>query len=221
MNEILRDYAAVAIGLVVGLVGGEAFAGDSVSVGAFSQAEFATWEEHIFKGHTHYDLSGDGLEKTLIAKCDTTASALYRKINIDLEKTPILHWSWRVDAVYPDLLDTTKSGDDYAARIYVVYAPSSVMPWRTKAIDYVWSNSQALHSAWPNAFTDQAMMIALRSGQPTRQAWVSESRNVRDDFRKYFNVDMTVINGVAIMTDCDNANRPMTGYYKDIYFSDK
>lgn len=218
----VQSSSAFGVTLLMGAIIGVAHADDTVSVGGFTQAQFSAWEGHVFEGHTRYAISGHEPQMMLTARCDDTASALYRKITIDLEKTPILHWSWRVDSVHPELKDVTKAGDDYAARLYVVYAPSSVMPWRTKAINYVWSNSQPKGSVWPNAFTDQAMMVSLQSGQPLPGAvWLTESRDVRADFKRFFNQDIEQIDGVAVMTDCDNAKQSMTGYYRDIYFSAK
>ena len=72
----------------------------------------------------------------------------------------------------------------------------------------------------PNAFTDQAIMVAARSGPPEKLGeWMSEVRNVREDFKKFFGVDITSLNGVAVMTDCDNSELPSSGYYKNIRFS--
>ncbi|MBI1330957.1 MAG: DUF3047 domain-containing protein [Alphaproteobacteria bacterium] len=179
--------------------------------------QWTQWKQHSFHGNTVYTSQDDG---SLKAQCNNSASALFREISIDLTKTPVLRWSWKIDGVHPELQERTKSGDDYPARVYVVYTPSVFMPWRTLAINYVWSNNQPVGTVWPNAFTSQAMMIALRSGVPRGGAqWQSESRNVRDDFRRYFGVDIKKIDGVAIMTDCDNAGRPMTGYYNNIRFS--
>ncbi|OIN86520.1 MAG: hypothetical protein AUJ12_06160 [Alphaproteobacteria bacterium CG1_02_46_17] len=182
--------------------------------------QFAEWNEHPFKDHTIYthDNAGDGF--SLKAECNDTASALYREVSIDLTKTPIMKWSWRIDSIHSKLKEKEKIGDDYPARIYVVYTPNVLTPWRTLAIDYVWSNNQSIGSVWPNAFTGNAIMVALRSGKPSAEKkWETEERNVRADFKKYFNQDLTSIDGVAIMTDCDNAGFPMTGYYKNIRFT--
>ena len=194
--------------------------GKRMAVGTFTQDEMSYWEERSFKGNTSYQLIGKAAPMTLQAMCKNTASALYRKISVDLTKTPVLHWTWRVDGAHPGLNDTTKAGDDYAARIYVVYAPNSLLPWRVKAVNYVWANSQPVGASWPNAFTDQAIMVAARSGPPEKLGqWMSEVRNLREDFKKFFGVDITSINGVAVMTDCDNSGLPSSGYYKDIWFS--
>lgn len=177
------------------------------------------WEEHIFKGQTLYSIDGSSASRTIKASCIDTASALYQENEIDLRKTPVLRWSWRVNDVHSQLREREKSGDDYPARIYAVYTPSRLTPWRTLAIDYVWSNNQDIGTVWPNAFTKNAVMAALQSGAPTSQGWKQESRNIREDFKSFFDIDVDFIDGIAIMTDCDNARLPMTGFYKDIHFT--
>jgi hypothetical protein len=181
--------------------------------------KIAGWEEHIFKGRTLYSMDDSSASRTIKASCIETASALYQENEIDLRKTPVLRWSWRVNDVQSQLREREKSGDDYPARIYAVYTPSRLTPWRTLAIDYVWSNNQDIGSVWPNAFTKNAVMVALQSGAPTSQGWKQESRNIRQDFKSFFNIDVDFIDGVAIMTDCDNAQLPMTGFYKNIHFT--
>lgn len=182
--------------------------------------KLAGWEEHIFKGQTLYSMKGSSAPSIIEASCVDTASALYQEEEIDLLKTPILRWSWKVDGVHGQLQEREKSGDDYPARVYVVYTPSRLAPWRTLAIDYVWSNNQDIGSVWPNAFTKNAVMVALQSGTPTSaQGWKKEARNIRDDFKTFFDIDIDTIDGIAIMTDCDNAGLPMTGFYKNIHFS--
>lgn len=198
----------------------QAETGKRAAIGTFTHDEMSHWEERSFKGHTSYQLIGKATPLTLQATCKNTASAFYRKISVDLTKTPMLHWSWRVDGVHPGLKETTKVGDDYAARVYVVYAPNVLFPWQTKAVNYVWANSQSIGASWPNAFTDHAIMVAARSGQPAKLGqWVNETRNVRDDFKKFFGMDITSIDGVAVMTDCDNSGLPSSGYYRAIWFS--
>lgn len=181
------------------------------------QGAWKEWQEHSFNGNTKYQ---PGVNGTLKASCENTASALYYETEIDLTKTPIMRWAWKVDDVHTALHENEKAGDDYPARIYAIYTPSNAMPWRTKTMNYVWANSQQKNSAWPNAFTNHAMMLALQSGTTIRKGkWVEESRNIWEDFKIYFGLDLDRIDGIAIMTDCDNAGLPMTGYYKNIRFT--
>jgi len=217
MNRVLLAFYIISLGGVGFAVSREE---DKQIIGTFTADELKEWTEKSFTKNTDYQLIGDEEVKVLKAQCTDQASILYRKIDVDLTKTPILNWSWRVDGVHPSLEDATKDGDDYAVRIYVVNGGNSFLPWRAKAINYVWANSQPEGAAWPSAYTKSDMMVATKSGQPLDpEKWNDEKRNVRKDFMNYFGKDFKNIDGVAVMTDCDNSKLPSTGYYKNIWFS--
>ena len=95
------------------------------------------------------------------------------------------------------------------------------MFWRTRAINYVWSNNQPVGSSWPNAFTSRAHMIAIASGAERVGQWVSERRDVRADYRRAFGEEPGPVDAVAIMTDTDNTGRTITAWYGDIWFTEK
>lgn len=191
----------------------------TVMIGAFAPGSLDAWKHKSFAGETDYRLVGNGQTRALEATCDASASALARRTSVDLSQTPILRWQWRVDHVYTGLDGRTQAGDDYPARIYVIH-DGGLLAWRTRAINYVWGNTQPRGSHWPNAFTDKAMMVALQSGAPANpQRWVSESRNVRQDFRRFYALDLDKIDGVALMTDCDNSGRSGRAEYRNIRFT--
>lgn len=189
-----------------------------VDVSQFNTHGLKGWKVKSFKGKTKYTLIKKNGRKILRARCThRTASGLYKPVRVNLHKTPILHWSWRISNVYPGLNGKTKSGDDYAARIYVADYHKFLV-WESRAVNYVWANTQPRGSTWKNAFVSQDQMVAVKSGAPARPGrWVKESRNVLKDMKSYFHRD--TINGVALMTDCDNGGGKATAYYRDIYFS--
>jgi len=220
LNKPRRQHVIVA-GLAGALLTTMAMAAPAAehAIGMFVPGALADWEHKSFKGKTQYRLVGHGATRALEATCDGTASAIARRISVDLSKTPILRWQWRVDHVYAGLDGTTKGGDDYAARVYVIH-DGGLMAWRTRAINYVWANSQPRGHHWPNAFTDKAMMVAVQAGPPADAThWVSESRNVHEDFKRYNGLDLYNVDGVALMTDCDNSGQKGRAYYRDIRFT--
>lgn len=176
------------------------------------------WEQESFKGHTRYTLVNIDGVAALHAVSDNSASGLFRKQRIDLEKTPYLNWRWRVDQPLNGLDERTKAGDDYAARLYVMVS-GGLFFWKTKAVNYVWSSSQAVGSHWDNAYTGQAQMVAVESGVENSGKWLSYKRHVVEDMRRLFGEDVRYIDGVAIMSDTDNSGGRVEAYYGDIYFS--
>jgi hypothetical protein len=194
-------------------------AGERLTFGDFSAASLSGWESESFEGETEYDFVKIDGRTALRARCDASASGLVFQQQIDLTKTPVLHWSWRVDEVYPGLEEKTQAGDDYPARIYVIH-DGGWLKWRSRAINYVWSSAQPAGETWPNAFVSQAMMVAVQSGPPAQTGrWSKESRDVRADFKRIFGLELDDVDAVALMTDCDNSGRTGTAYYGDIYFT--
>lgn len=193
-------------------------AAPAVMAGApeLTPADMLKWDSRDFAGPTQYSLEQRDNQTLLRAQCSNGASALYLEQTIDLEQTPILQWSWAIDHTFQGLDETGKAGDDYPVRLYVV-KDGGLLPWRTKALNYVWSSAQPTGADWPNAYTANAHMLALRSGPPpTPGKLVSEQRNVREDFQTYHGMDPGSIDGIAIMTDCDNSQQPVTGWYGSI-----
>lgn len=178
------------------------------------------WEREIFSGETQYEVITQDGKPVLKAHSQAAASGLVRKMDIDLTKTPYMNWSWKVDNILNDVDETQKSGDDYAARVYVVIS-GGILFWRTHAISYVWASDEAQGRHWPNAFTGNALMIATQSGDQRMGQWVHEKRNVLQDIKDLLGLDNTEINAVAIMTDTDNSKQSATAYYGNIYFTAK
>lgn len=193
----------------------------TIPVGEFSLGKLNEWQEKSFKGNTRYTLVEQSGRRVLKAQSHATASGLFREIRVDLNKTPFLNWSWLIENSLDGLDEQTKQGDDYPARIYVVVSGGMAF-WRTRAVNYVWAGSSPQGSEWPNAFAgDNAMMVALRSGQTNARKWVSEKRDVRADLRRFFGKDIRYIDAVALMTDTDNSQQEASAYFGDIFFSEK
>lgn len=193
----------------------------NLTIGRFSQGKLDNWEIKEFSGKTEYQIVNDNGERksrVLKAKSKGSASGLFIEKRIDLEKTPYLHWSWKTEKLYSDLDESKKQGDDFVARIYIVL-DGGLFFWKTRALNYVWSSSFRKGQAWPNPFTANATMFAVESGDKNLGKWLHYSRNVGEDLNKLMNKEVRYIDGVALMTDSDNAGQQATTYYGDIYFS--
>ena len=202
-------------GLMLLLFG--AFGAGAESVSVLRDGDVGGWEEKVFSGKTVYEQVRIDGRAVVRATSRGAASGLFLKIRIDLEKTPILEWTWRVENTLGDIDERTGEGDDYSARVYVIRS-DSVFFWKTRAVNYVWASTRAEGETWPNAYTDSARHIAVRSGDARAGRWVDERRNVRDDFRALFGKDVRYIDAIAIMTDTDNTGAAALAYYGDITF---
>ena len=191
-----------------------------IDIGRFSHNDLAGWESKSFKGETKYNLSDDNGARVLRADSHRTASGMFREIKVNLTQTPILNWSWKTGQVFKNIDEQTKNGDDYPVRIYVIFSGGFFF-WKTRAINYVWSSNQPVGSSWENAYTDSARMIAVESGKEKVGQWVNEKRNILTDFRILFGENVKFADAVAVMTDTDNSGQKATGWYGDIWFSEK
>ena len=184
----------------------------------FAPADIADWPRRVFDGETAYELTEADGRRAVRAVADDAAAALYREIEVDLEATPVLEWSWRVDALPSgDAGERTKAGDDYGARIYVV-REGLFGRLSARALNYVWSRREPVGASWPNAFTGRARMIAVTSGRERLGEWVTHRRDVRADWRAAFGEAPGRIHGVAIMTDADNTGSTARALYGRIRF---
>jgi len=194
--------------------------GQATSVSVLRGGDLTAWHKKEFAGDTRYTPVRENEMAAIAAYSDGTASGMVREITVDLTQTPFLNWQWRVANVLTGNDERSKQGDDYAARVYVVVS-GGLFFWKTRAVNYVWSSHQPVGTVWPNAYTSNAQMLAVRSGTAQLGQWVTEKRNVREDLRKLFGEDIREIHAVAIMTDTDNTSAQASAYYGDIYFSNE
>ena len=185
----------------------------------FTPSDMIGWSVENFAGLTDYEVVQVDGREALHAQCQDAGSGLFLEREIDLTETPIMEWSWRVDETFgPDIDETTRAGDDYPVRVYVVQ-DGGILQWRSRAINYVWASAQPAGGHWPNAYVSQARVVALQSGEPDSPGqWVTERRNVREDFKTFHDRDLDSIDAVALMTDCNDVGGSIEGWYGSIRF---
>ncbi len=207
-------FTLIAVSAVSGAV-----IADSIYISAFETDRLKDWKHKKFKGKTQYEIVTIKGKTILRAQSLSSASGLFKERRIDLRKTPYLNWSWRIENRLGKLDEQNKTGDDYAARVYVVIDGGWTF-WNTRAINYVWSGNSIKGKIWPNAFAgENAMMMALRTSEDPVETWFTEKRNVLEDLKRVYGENIPFIDAVALMTDTDNAEGNVTAFYGDIYFS--
>lgn len=216
MSRILKIFAIMPGLILLSFV--EASDSISIGIGKFSESSLEGWQEKSFSGSTEYQFVTVKNKTVLRAESNGSASGLFYEKEIDLKKTPVINWRWKVDKVLKDIKETTKKGDDYPARVYVIFS-GGIFFWKTRAINYVWSNNQKIGTTWPNAYTGNAQMIAIRTGEARAGQWINEKRNIREDYKQLYGEDIDSADAIAIMTDTDNSGGHAVSYYGDIYLS--
>ena len=186
--------------------------------------------------HTKYTLVKEDGTVAVKALSESASSGLTREITINPREYPIVQWRWKVANVLSKGDVFRKEGDDYPARLYITfeYDPSRVGFFEKAgreayrmiygqqlplgAINYIWESKAPVGTVTPSTYAKQSMMFVLESGEEKLNAWVSEERNVNEDYKKAFGDEPSMINGVALMTDTDNTRETATAYYGDIVF---
>ena len=228
-NVLLNRFTQPAEVIEVGKFSGEAV-GNILPAG---------WKPLTFKKierHTAYTLVKEGNTIVVKAVAEASASGLVREIKINPKEYPIVQWSWKVSNILKKGDVHRKEGDDYPARIYITfeYDPGKLGFFeKTKyemikllygqyppigAINYIWESKAPEGTMVPNPYTDRVMMIVVESGEAKLNQWVSEKRNLYEDYRKAFSKEPPMISGVAIMTDTDNTGESAVAYYGNIVF---
>jgi hypothetical protein len=218
-----------------------------IEAGLFSSSRVneilpADWHPQTFsriKRHTDYSLVKEDDSVVVKAVSHQSASALARSISVSSMEYPIIQWRWKVNNVLQKGDVTSKDGDDYPARIYITFAfdperagyletlkhrtarliQGQDVPYR--AISYIWGSNAPVGTMIANPYTDSVMMFVVESGKENLQQWVTEKRNVREDYKKAFGEEPTMISGLAIMTDTDNTGESAIAWYGDIVFTSK
>ncbi|NOX27100.1 MAG: DUF3047 domain-containing protein [Gammaproteobacteria bacterium] len=185
----------------------------------FDVQEIAQWQNKSFNGESTYQLTQINNRKAVAASSQQSASARYYKNKIDLKTTPYLNWSWQVEDL-PNTLsdDSTKSGDDYAARIYVVFKTGFAF-WKIASLNYVWANQRPKGDHWHNAYTNKVVLLAVDSGSDAVGQWQSYKVNVAEDIKKYWAKEVSTLTSIAIMADSDDSQSSTKSYFGDIWFS--
>jgi len=233
---------AILCVLVAGIVVAEVPA--LLEVGKFSSSPVGQalpdgWKPLTFKKipkQTAYELIKDGDTVVVKAVSDASASGLTKTVNIDPKEYPIVRWRWKVENLLKHSDLTRKDGDDYPARLYITFAydPDKVSlgkKFRFKAgqaifgdipigaLNYIWDRNTPIGTIVESAYTDFAQMVVVESGAQKVGRWVSEERNIYEDYKQAFGEEPPLMNGVAIMTDTDNTKEQATAYYGDIQFA--
>jgi len=180
----------------------------------FEQGLKAGWEVKRFQGETEYRVVPDGDGHALRAESRGAASGLFYEIAFDPAELPTLTWRWKVENLVSRSDPTRKAGDDYPARVYVVF-PHWFFP-KTRSLNYIWATDYPVGKPIPNAFLGNAVMIAVESGPERVGQWVSERRDVVADFRAAFGEDPPRAGAVAVMTDTDQTGERAVAWYDDI-----
>jgi len=194
---------------------------ETVKVFDFNKSEIENLKVKKVRGaknKTKYTVGKNENGNFLRSESENAASGLGKEINIDLSKTPFLNITWKVEKDLSGINENSKKGHDYAARVFVI-KKTGVTPLSNRAMNYVYSSNNEINSYQPSPYTKKSIDYVLSTTKENFDEWVTVKINVKEHFKKFHNLNVNYIEGVAIMTDTDNSKMLTIAYYQNIFFS--
>ena len=192
-----------------------------VKIFDFSQNELSELKVRKVRGadnKTVYSVGKNEKGNFLKAVADNSASGLGKEIKIDLNQTPFINITWKIERDLVGIDENTKKGHDFAARVFVV-KKTGATPLSNRAINYVFSSNNEVGSNWPSPYTKKSIDNVLSNTQNNLNKWITVKANVKEDFKKFHNLDVNELDGLAIMSDTDNSKMKAIAFYQNIFFT--
>ena len=194
---------------------------EQIKVFEFTEKEFSELKVRKVRGadsKTIYTLGSNKNGNFLKAIADNAASGLGKEIKINLDKTPFLNITWKIEQDLAGIKENTKKGHDFAARVFAIKKTGATV-LSNRAINYVFSSNEDVGLNWPSPYTKKSIDNVLSTTKENLDQWVSVKANVKEDFKKLHNLDVNELDGLAIMSDTDNSKKKSVAYYQNIFFS--
>jgi hypothetical protein len=207
--------------IIILIISGPSLAA-KVNIFEFTTSELLELEVRKVRGadnKTVYSVGSNDNGNFLKAVADNAASGLGKKVKIDLNKTPIINITWKVEKDLSGIKENTKKGHDFAARVFVI-KKTGATPLSNRAINYVFSSNNKVGFNSPSPYTKKSIDNVLATTKENFNKWVTVKANVKEDFKKFHNLDVDQLDGLAIMSDTDNSKMKAVTYFQNIYFSE-
>jgi hypothetical protein len=173
------------------------------------------WKKMILNGEVTYALMKPTEDGFIYAVSERKCSAIYYRLGYNAEQYPSLSWKWKV-LEFPDIsrAKTPAEKDDYAARVYVIFPFLSFSS--SKFLEYAWSENLAEGTILDSPFGKNIKIIIARSGKPQNDDWITEKRNVYEDYKKAFGVKPRGVGAIALMCDADGTKSEAKAMFDEI-----
>ena len=194
---------------------------EQIQVFEFTDQELKTLKVRKVRGadnKTNYIIGSNENGNYLKAEANNAASGLGKEIKINLKSTPIINITWKVEKNLEGINEDTKKGHDFAGRVFVI-KKTGATPLSNRAVNYVFSSNNKVGNNWPSPYTKKSIDNVLSTTIDHMNEWVTVKANVKKDFKKFHDLDVNELDGIAIMTDTDNSKMTAITYYQNIYFS--
>ncbi len=176
----------------------------------------AGWQLKEKSGKADFAVVKDGDIAAGRFRSANTSFSLEKEVNVDLKQFPLLTWKWKVTKL-PKGGDFRKSKtDDQAAQLFVAFS-------KTKAIVYIWDTTAPaglIEDTTPVPFMT-VKVVVQRSGHTELGKWITETRNVYDDYKKLYGAEPPAVNGIRLQSNSQHTGTSGEGYFADVMFKRK
>jgi len=194
---------------------------ENINIFKFTEQELSELDVRKVRGadnKTVYTVGSNENGNFLKAVADNAASGLGKEVKIDLNKTPFINITWKIEKDLQGINENSKKGHDFAARVFAV-KKTGATPLSNRAINYVYSSNSVVGQNWPSPYTKKSIDNVLATTKDNLNEWVTVKANVKEDFKKFHDLDVKELDGLAIMADTDNSKMKSISYFQNIYFS--
>ena len=194
---------------------------ENINIFKFTEQELSELDVRKVRGadnKTVYTVGSNENGNFLKAVADNAASGLGKEVKIDLNKTPFINITWKIEKDLQGINENSKKGHDFAARVFAV-KKTGATPLSNRAINYVFSSNSTVGQSWPSPYTKKSIDNVLATTKDNLNVWVTVKANVKEDFKKFHDLDVNELDGLAIMADTDNSKMKSVSYFQNIYFS--
>ena len=191
---------------------------ERIDVFNFTSEELKVLKVKRVKGLTTWTLGNNESGNFIKSEAEGKGSGLGKEVKIDLQNTPFINITWKVEKDLSGIDERSKKGHDYAARVFVIKKTGSTA-LSNRAINYVFSSNNDINDNWRSPYTKKSIDYVLSSTKDHLNEWITVKANVKKHFKELHDLDVNELSGVAIMTDTDNSKLKAIAYYQNIYFS--
>ena len=222
----MRAVRAVLVAMILtAAVVATAATPNAVVVEDWSKVEVGTrgvppgWQKQNW-GSPKYDFTvqSESPSKVLRLRSEDDSSTITKELTVDVKQFPILQWRWKAVALPKGGDARRKETDDEAAQLYVTFPrfPSAV---RSRIIAYIWDSTAPAGAIFPSQKVGTVTFVVVRSGEADLGRWLTETRNVYDDYKRiYAEEPGETVGAVAVSINSQNTHSRAESYFGEILF---
>lgn len=146
------------------------------------------------------------------------AFGLKKEMSFDIRQYPFLSWRWRATKLPKGGDIRKRETDDQAGQIYVVFPkfPSMI---NSRSMGYIWDNQTPVGFAGTSTAYSKMKYVVLQSGPAKLNQWITETRNVFEDYKKFFEENPPTVGTVLLYINTQHTKSSASCDYADIFFS--